>query len=51
MTDYILKDNSFYMTLENPIFIGQSRIDKDNNYIMVFESDGVKYGFKHNLFT
>lgn len=51
MDNYEIKNNSFYLTLTNPIFIGQSRADDNGDYIMVFEANGNKYGFKHNLFN
>lgn len=49
MKDYILKPNDFYLTLKNPKFVGQSKCDKNGDYIMVFSEDGKKYGFKHNI--
>ncbi len=50
MENYEIKPNEFYLTLKNPIFIGQSRVDKDGKYIIVFEENGNKYGFVHYLF-
>ena len=38
-----------YAKLDNPIFLGQSRADKDGNYIMKFSSEGKEYIIKSKL--
>lgn len=38
-----------YCDLENPEFIGQTRLDKDDMYYMVFKSKGVLYKTHNNL--
>ena len=45
---YEMKPLSFYDSLVNPEFVGQSRVDmKSRTYIMVFKGhDGVNYGFE-----
>jgi hypothetical protein len=32
-----------YLKLESPEFIGQTRMDKDNRYYMVWKSEGLLY--------
>lgn len=39
-----------YMQLKNPIFKGQSRVDKDNMYWMIFEDDGILYKTRNRLY-
>ena len=48
---YEMKPLSFYETLVNPEFVGQSRVDMSTRtYIMVFKSqDGLMYGFECHL--
>lgn len=48
---YTMKPLSFYDTLVNPKFVGQSRVDMSTRtYIMVFKGqDGVNYGFECTL--
>ena len=44
-----IKNSAFYLTLNNPVFEGQTRVKKDGTYKMYFTSKGVLYGFIHNL--
>ena len=41
--------SSDYMNLKNPEFIGQTRLDVNNQYWMVFEDNGVLYKIHHSL--
>lgn len=47
--DALIKDSAFYMTLDLPIFKGQTKVQEDGTYKMYFESNGKLYGFKHIL--
>ena len=38
-----------YLLLENPIFKGQTRVDENNQYYMVWESKGVLYKTHNTL--
>ncbi len=38
-----------YMELENPVFVGQTRLNKDDQYWMVFEDNGKTYKILHTL--
>jgi hypothetical protein len=38
-----------YISLSNPIFKGQTRLDNDNMYWMVFEDNGVLYKIHSTL--
>jgi hypothetical protein len=38
-----------YMSLSNPIFKGQTRLDNNNMYWMVFEDNGVLYKIHSTL--
>jgi len=38
-----------YMDLENPIFKGQTRLNENNMYWMVFENNGVLYKIHNTL--
>jgi hypothetical protein len=49
LEDCIEQTSAFYLTLENPKFVGQTRCDENNEYWMVFEADGKHYKFKHKL--
>ena len=46
--EYTIKPLSFYDTLVNPEFVGQSRVDMTTRtYIMVFKDEnGLMYGFE-----
>jgi hypothetical protein len=41
--------SSQYMELENPIFIGQTRLDENNQYWMVFENNGIMYKISNQI--
>lgn len=45
----IVTASQLYAIDENPIFDGQSRADKDGNYIMVWIIDGQKYVTHNNI--
>lgn len=49
LSDTIEKPIEFYSTLENPQFVGQSKVNSEGYYYMVFEEKGVYYSFKHKL--
>ena len=38
-----------YMDLENPIFKGQTRLDENSKYWMVFENNGIIYKIHSTL--
>ena len=38
-----------YMDLETPIFKGQSKVDKNNGYWMIFENNGILYKIYNKL--
>lgn len=38
-----------YMDLKNPIFKGQTRLDENNQYWMVFEDNGILYKTHNTL--
>lgn len=38
-----------YMSLENPIFKGQTRLDENNQYWMVFEDNNVLYKIHNSV--
>ena len=38
-----------YVELKNPKFLAQTRADKNGNYWMVFESEGICYKVQGNL--
>ncbi len=42
-------NTSEYSSLSNPIFKGQSRVDDNGYYWMVFENNGVLYKFHNKL--
>lgn len=42
-------ENSEYIKLKDPDFVGQTRADSEGNYWMVFNSEGVNYKFLHNI--
>lgn len=44
------KPSLFYMTLVNPIFKRQTTPNSSGVYWIVFESEGILYKFKHNLY-
>lgn len=46
-----IMESSHYMTLENPIFEGQTHVDENNNYIMYFSNNNQLFGYKHNLYN
>ena len=39
-----------YCELANPVFIGQTPIDENKMYFMVFECDGVYYKVHNSLY-
>lgn len=39
-----------YITLDNPVFEGQTSANENGDYIMYFSCNGILYGFSHNLF-
>lgn len=41
--------SSQYMDLKNPIFKGQTRVDENSQYWMVFEDNGVLYKIHNTL--
>lgn len=41
--------NSQYMSLLNPIFVGQTKLDKDGNYWMVFMDNNKYYKIYKNI--
>lgn len=45
-TEIDVKD---YINLENPKFIGQTNTDSNNQYWMMFESNGVMYKIHNTL--
>lgn len=38
-----------YMDLENPIFVGQTRLDKNDKYWIVFKDNDVLYKIHNTL--
>ena len=47
----IIKDSKHYLTLDNPQFEGQTKVDTEGNYKMYFSCNGELYCYKHNLFN
>ncbi len=43
LKDCKLITSAEYLLLENPIWKGQTRLDKFNQYYMVWECDGILY--------
>ena len=43
LDDYKLITNNEYCELKDPIFKGQTRVDKDGMYYMCWESEGKLY--------
>lgn len=43
LEDCILITSTEYCQLSNPIFIGQTRLDRNNQYYMIWENDGLYY--------
>jgi len=43
LEDCKLITSSEYLLLENPIFKGQTRLNENNQYYMIWESNGVLY--------
>jgi hypothetical protein len=41
--------SSEYMNLETPVFKGQSKVDKNNGYWMIFENNGLLYKIYNKL--
>ena len=51
LSEFKLITSAQYMELDNPIFIGQTRLNENNDYYMCWECNGVKYKTKQNLFS
>ena len=49
LSDCKLISSTEYLTLENPEFKGQTRLDENNMYYMVFESKGILYKIHNKL--
>jgi hypothetical protein len=47
--EYILITNAEYYELDNPEFIGQTRVDENNMYYMFWKSNGVLYKTHNKL--
>jgi hypothetical protein len=47
--DCILITATQYLDLVNPRFVGQTSIDKNNMYYMVFECEGINYATHNKL--
>lgn len=47
----VIMDNKHYLTLDNPIFEGQTKVDKNGEYKMYFSHNGELFGYKFNLFS
>ena len=51
LSNAILITNSEYAKLENPIFEGQTKVDKDLNYKMYWSVNGTVYYTINNLMS
>lgn len=49
LSDCKLITNDEYCNLISPQFIGQSRLDENNMYYMIWESEGVMYKTHNKL--
>lgn len=49
LEDCILISNEEYLLLENPKFKGQTRLDSNNQYYMIWESNGKLYKTHNKL--
>lgn len=49
LEDCKLISSNDYLSLKNPEFKGQTKLDENNMYFMVFESEGIFYKIHNKL--